>query len=88
MSQAAQQASPDLTKEPTVPNAADMAAQQPVSSTATSSQRVFRVYKPLAGRAAGGKKPRTGVGARAKKGGFFADRFERYVPSPVSLITG
>lgn len=81
MSQTAQQATIDATKEDAPPNNTAVEAQSS-ATTSTSTQRVFRVYKPLGGRSAGGKKARMGgVGARAKKGGFFADRFERFVRS-------
>lgn len=81
MSQTAQQATTDATKEDVPPNNTAVTAQSS-ATTLTSTQRVFRVYKPLGGRSAGGKKARMGgVGARAKKSGFFADRFERFVRS-------
>ncbi|KAJ9116045.1 hypothetical protein QFC20_000715 [Naganishia adeliensis] len=78
----AQQATIDATKEDAPPNNTAVEAQSS-ATTSTSTQRVFRVYKPLGGRSAGGKKARMGgVGARAKKGGFFADRFESPTPEP------
>jgi hypothetical protein len=80
MSQTAQQASLDATTEPAITSDTGRASQQAVSTTTASTQRIFRVYKPLGGKASAGKKARMALGARAKKGGFFADRFERYVP--------
>lgn len=83
MTQTAQQASIDASKEPTIPNdTADTQIPVP-ANTSISSQRVFRVYKPLGGRS---KKARAaGIGARAKKSGFFADRFDRSV-APQDLL--
>jgi hypothetical protein len=53
---------------------------QPSATKSISSQRVFRVYKPLGGSVANGKKSKAAAAAaKSRKGGFFSDRFDRSV---------